>query len=236
MANVYGTAVNFTKELNVYTLSAQLIFGANGAVSFNPLQQKGFCSIAPETVVFTGATTNSSTSLSSVSSFRGIFTGMTITAAAAGELQAATTVSSWTATTAILTLSKQAITTEATTATYFATGGRYRLQLGTLAGVNLTPFVKVLGMSVVDDVSTGSASGSYAYAQTAPTNGKAFIVDNKINVRTVPNTQATNSTDASIAIQFGYGTGPGTGFVAQAPADGVKVNILLTLGNSYQGQ
>lgn len=236
MANTYGTAVNFTKELNVWTLSAQLVFGPSGAVSFTALQQKGFCAINPESVVFTGASTNSSTAISSVSSFRGIFNGMTITAATAGELQAASTVSSITAATQILTISKQAIITEATTATYFATGGRYRLQLGTLAGVNVTPFVKVLGMSVVQDMSSGSASGALAYGQVAPPATHAFIVDNKISVRTIPTTQATNSTDASLAIQFGYGVGPGMGFIAQAPADGTKVDILLTLGNSYQGQ
>lgn len=230
MANVYGTAVNFTKELNVWTLGAQLVFGPNGAVSFNTAQQKGFCAINPESVVFTGATTNSTTTLSSVSSFDGIFAGMTITGPA-GELQASTVVSSWTAATAILTLSKQAITTD-TAATYNATGGRYRLQLGTLAGVNLTPFVKVLGMSVIQDLSSGSASGAYGIAQVSNPAPVAFIIDNKISLRTIPTTQATNSTDSSIAIQFGYGVGPGTGFIAQSPADGTKVNVLLTLGNS----
>lgn len=232
MANVYGSAVVFTKELNVWTLSARLTFGAAGAVTVSPINSKGIIAVNPETVAFTGATTNSSTSLSSVSSFDGIFAGMTITGPA-GDLQASTTVSSWTATTAVLTLSKQAITTEATTAAFFATGGRYRVQFGTQSITGLTPFVKLLGMSVVNDLSSGSASGAYAYAQVAPPATHAFIIDNKLSVKTIPATQATNSTDASVAIQFGYGVGPGTGFIAQAPADGTVVTVMFTLGNSY---
>lgn len=229
MASTYGTPVQFTKEKNVWTLSAQLVFGANGAVSLVANNSKGFCAVNQESVAFLGATTNSSTSLSSVSSFDGIFAGMTITGPA-GELNAAT-VSSFTAATKTIVLSSQAITTDAA-GSYNATGGRIRLQLGTQAITQLTPYVKLLGIDVRFDVSTGSVSGGVGVLQGAPSAPNSFIVDNQVSVKTVPPTLATNSTDASIAIQFGSGIGPGTGFQAANPGNGEIVRVVLFLGNS----
>lgn len=231
MASVFGTPVNFTKEKNVWTLYAQLQFGANGAVSLVPNNSKGFCAVNQESVAFTGATLNSSTTFSSVSSYDGIFAGMTITGNVAGELQAATTVSSFTALSKTITLSKQAIITD-TAGSYQATGGRIRLQLGTQAITQLTPYVKLLGYEVRFDVSTGSAGGNVGVAQGAPAAPNVFLVDNLVSTKTVPPTLATNSTDASIALQFGAGVGPGTGFVAGNPADGEIVRVVLFLGNS----
>lgn len=230
MASTYGTPVNFTKEKNVWTLSAQLLFGPNGAVSLVQNNSKGFCAVNQESVAFTGATTNSSTTFSSVSSYDGIFAGMTITGPA-GELQAATTVGSWSATAKTIVLSKQAITTN-TAGAYNATGGRYRLQLGTQAITQLTPYVKLLGVNATYDVSTGSVSGGVGVAQGAPQATLSFIVDNQVSIKTVPPTLATNSTDASIAIQFGNGAGPGTGFQVAVPGDGEIIRIDLLLGNS----
>lgn len=230
MASTYGTPVAFTKEKNVWTLAATVQFGPSGAATLNTTASKGFCSVANESIAFLGGTTNSSTSLSSVSSFDGIFAGMTITGPA-GELQAGTVVSSFTASTKTIVLSKQAITTD-TAGAYNATGGRYKFQFGTLAATNLTPYVKLLGVDVRFDVSTGSAGGNAVQIQLAPSAPNAFIVDNNINVRTIPQTTTSGSTDATVTLQFGSGIGPGTGFQAAAPADGEIAHVVFILGNS----
>lgn len=230
MANVYATPVLFTKEKNVFMLSAVIVFGPSGAASLDTTASKGFCAVNPDTITLTGGTTNSSTSLGSVSSFAGIFQGMTIVGAA-GELQAATTVSSYSATTKTITLSKQVILTSGSS-TYQVSGGRYRLQLGTLAAQNLTPFVKVMGVDIVPDVTTGSSVGTAAQIQLAPAYSSAFLVQNNVSIRTIPQTTTSGSTDASIVLQFGIGNGPGTGFTAVTPSDGERCRVVLTLGNS----
>lgn len=231
MANVYASPVLFTKEKNVFILSARVQFGASGAAVLNTTASKGFCSVANESVAFSGATTNSTTTLSSVSSFDGLFYGMVVTGPA-GELGAGTiTANSFSAAGKSVTLSAQSITTN-TAGAYNATGGRYRFQLGTQAAKQLTPFVKILGVNVRFDVSTGSASGSAVALQSAPVAPNAFVVDNNISVRTIPQTATSGSTDASFALQFGYGQGPGTGFVAAAPGDGEIAYVEVILGNS----
>ncbi len=230
MANVYGTAVVFSKELNVWTLEALVQFGPSGASTLNTNQSKGFCSVAPDTITLTGGTLNSSTTFGSVSSFDGIFRGMTITGPA-GELQANTTISSMTAATKTLILSIQAIATN-TGATYQISGGRYRFQLGTQAALRLTPFVKLLGVQVSWDVSTGSAGGNATQLQLAPSAPEAFVIDNQVSVRTIPATSTSGSTDATVTLQFGFGQGPGTGFQAVVPADGEQARVVFILGNS----
>lgn len=230
MASTYGSPVAFTKEKNVWTLAAKVQFGASGAVTLDTNNSKGICAAWNESVAFTGGTTNSTTTLGSISSFDGLFFGMTVVGPA-GELQSSTTISSFSAAGKSVTLSKQAITTDAT-ATYNATGGRYRFQFGQQAGLRLDPYVKLMGVEVRFDVTTGSAGGNATQLQLAPSAPVAFVVDNLSSTRTVPTTLATSSTDASVAIQFGYGQGPGTGFVATAPADGEIARVVFIFGNS----
>lgn len=230
MANIYGTPVLFTKEKNVWTLVATVQFGPSGAVSLNTSASKGFCAVWNESVAFSGGTTNSTTTLGSISSFDGLFAGMTVTGPA-GELQGSTVISSFSAAGKSLVLSKQTITTD-TAGSYNATGGRIRLQLGTQAAQQLTPFVKLLGVDVKFDVSTGSAGGTATQLQLAPSAPNVFVVDNLVSVRTIPQVATSGSTDASIALQFGSGVGPVTGFQAGNPADGEIAHIVLILGNS----
>ena len=230
MANVYGTPVLFTKEKNVWILSAMVQFGPSGAVTLNTSNSKGFCAAWNESVAFNGGTTDSSSTFGTVSSFAGLYRGMTLSGTG---IQAGTTIGSVTAASGTITMVGSLPTASATGEGIFnATGGRLRLQLGTKAAQNLTPFVKVLGVNVVADVSTGSASGALNYMQRAPAAPVAFIVNNKITQRTIPATAVAGSTDASIAIQFGYGVGPGMGFVAQTPGDGEIYRIEVILGNS----
>lgn len=236
MANVYGSAVNFTKELNVWTISAKVTFGSDigsgsAELILDSSNSKGICAVKYDTVAFSGGTTNSSAVLGTVSSFAGLFNGMTVVGPS-GELQSATTISSFTPASKTVTLSKQAITTN-TDGNYFARGGRYLFQLGTKEASNLTPFVKVLGVQVSWDMSTGSAVGTATVMQSAPNASQAFIVSNKVSTRTIPATATSGSTDAAIVLQFGYGQGPGTGFVAANPVAGSVARVVFILGNSY---
>ncbi len=222
MANVFGTPVLFTKEKNVWQLSAIIQFGPSGAATLDTTASKGFCAVNPDTIVISGTTTNSSTSLSSISSFAGIFKGMTITGPA-GDLQAGTTVSSvGLAASKTIVMSSQAILTDGS-GSYQISGGRYRLQLGTIAAQALTPFVKLMGVDGTFDVSAGSSAGSAVQVQLAPAAS---------NVRTIPQTSTSGSTDSSVVLQFGTGNGPGGGFTAVTPSDGERYRVIFTLGNS----
>lgn len=239
MANLYGSAVSFTKELNVWTLMARVRFGANiGSnnveVVLDQPNSKGICNVTWDTVTFTGGTLGSSTTMGSMSSFADLFGGMTVSGGTAGDLQSATTISSFSAAGQSIVLSKQAIATN-TGGTYFATGGRVRFQFGTQAALRVTPFVKLLGMQISWDESSGSASGSVSALQLAPSTPVAFIVDNNISVKTIPQTTTSGSTDASIVVQFGYGQGPGTGFQAANPQPGEVARVVFFLGNNREG-
>ncbi len=79
MASTYGTPVLFTKEKNVWILSARITFGTNGAAALDVSQSKGFCAVWQNTPTFTAGTNGSSSLLGSVSSFAGLFPGMNLT-------------------------------------------------------------------------------------------------------------------------------------------------------------
>jgi len=233
MANTYGTAVVFSKELNVWTLHAKVTFGSDigsnsQQIILDTANSLGICAAKYDTVAFTAGTTNSSTSLGTVSSFNGLFRGMTLQGAA-GQLQSATTISSFSAAGDSLVLSGQAITTAE--GSLFATGGRVRFQFGTQEALKLNPYVKLLGFNVSWDMSTGSAAGTLTQMQSAPNATSVFVVDNDLSTRTIPQVSTSGSTDASIALQFGYGQGPGTGFVAANPVAGSVARITFYLGN-----
>jgi len=226
MANRYSTPVMFAMEKNVTFLYAQVLFDASGACSLVANNSKGICSVNPQSVVFTGATTASVTSVGTVSSFAGLFTGMTVTGAG---IQGSTTIGTISASTDSLVLSKVASIT-GTSSSLIASGGRYVFQFGTQAGVKLDTYVKLLSVQTKWDESTASASGSATLAALAPEIGTDFVVSNNISVRTIPSTATTSSTDASISLQFGTGTG--VNFVAKNPAAGESLRVCFTLCNS----
>ena len=79
MASTYGTPVLFSKENNVWVLSARITFDENGAAALDTTQSKGFCAVWQNTPTFTAGTSGSTSALGSVSSFKGLFQGMNLT-------------------------------------------------------------------------------------------------------------------------------------------------------------
>jgi hypothetical protein len=104
------------------------------------------------------------------------------------------------------------------------------LQLGQQAAQRLDTYNKVLEVQHSFDMTTGSMTGGVLQRQGVPQAPSMVLIQNKTKVRTVPPTLATNSTDASITVQFGSGFG--SSFTAGVPAAGEAVRIVLVMGNS----
>ncbi len=230
MASTYGTPVLFTKEKNVWILSLRAVFGAGGTVVLDPLNSKGICAFNPDQVAFSGNTVASSTSVSSITSFSGLFNGMTVTGITAG-IGSGITLSSMTAGAGTLVLSSGTNVLPQQANALIATGGRYRVQFGQQSGVRLDPYVKLMSFSYDFRETTGSAAGSSSTLQLYPLAQTGFIVQNQITVRTIPQTATSGSTDASVAVQFGYYSGPNI-FTVATPAPGEAVHMQFLLGNS----
>jgi len=226
MANRFGTPVCFTMEKNVVQLFARVVFGGSSVPLLDTNNSKGFCNAAINAPVFTGSVASGSATITSVSSFHGLFTGMTLSGA---NVNTAVTIGTISAATGSIVTSAAAMMASGA-GTYTATGGQYILQLGTQAGVRLDAYNKLLDFNYSFDESTGSASGGFLVAQLALAAQNAFIVTNTTNVRTIPATTTSGSTDCTITVQFGNGFG--TGFVAVAPASGEVVRFNVAMGNS----
>lgn len=231
MANIYGTTVNFYKEGNVVNLYAKVAFGASGQSVLDTNNSMGICSFNPLTTVFTGNTTSSSATVSSVSNFTNLFNGMTVTGSGS-TIQAATTISSITAGAQSLVLNQVAAGTQPAN-TLFASGGQYIVQFGTNAGIALTPYVKLLDFGWSVDESIGSAAGSSSLLQLAPNFSKVFITGNNTRVRTIPQTSTSGSTDASLVLQIGDLLGGA--FIAVNPAPATTMRFHFTFGNLTRG-
>lgn len=231
MANLWSNTVNFTKEGNVVTLFANVTFGASGAAVLDTNNSMGICSFGASNTLFNGNTTASSTTVSSVTSFSNLFNGMTVTGSGS-TVQAGTTISSMTAGASSLVLSQVAAATQGANP-LVASGGQYIVQFGTIAALNLTPFVKLLDFGWSIDNSVGSAAGSSTLLQVTPNIDKIFITDNNSNIRTIPTTAASSLTDASLTLQMGTGLG-GT-FTAVNPTPATKMRFMFTFGNLTRG-
>lgn len=224
MANRFQTPVCFTMEKNVVQIFARVVFGASNVPVLDTNQSKGFCNVGFNTPVFTGTTASGSSSISSVSSFQGLFTGMTLSGSGVSG-----TIGTMTAATSTIVMSAPATSAQATT-TITATGGQYIFQLGQQAGTRLDSYAKLLDFNYSFSEDTGSASGSFQQLQLAPAAQNGFLIANNTKVRTIPATLTSNSTDCTIIVQFGNGSG--TGFVAASPANGEVLRINLGMGNS----
>jgi hypothetical protein len=244
MANEYGTPVLFTKEKNVWILSARITFDGLGVPALDTANSKGFCAVWQNTPTFTAGTTNSSSVIGTVSSFQGLFSGMRINVGSSGAFVDQAVIGSITASgdTFKVTAANAAqagFPVFAIPSTTFVAGsggsGQYILQLGQQAATRLQTYYKLLGIHAHFDMTTGSMVGTAAVAQAAqqqqaPKAPTMLLIQDNTRVRTIPNTQATNSTDASITVQFGSGTAGN--FQALAPAAGEAVRITLIMGNS----
>lgn len=243
MANEFGTAVSFTKEKNVWILSARITFDQNGAAALDTNNSKGFCNVWQNTPTFTAGTNGSSSLLGSVSSFRGLFPGMNLTTGSSVAFIASATIGSMSAANALL--GKFPVTAANNTqsgfpqvdvdAMTFIAGsgggatGQYILQLGqALSRVQTWP--KLLAVQHSFDETTGSASGGVLQRQLAPNAPSMVLIKDNTKIKTIPASATSGSTDASITVQFG--TGFGSNFQVGVPAPGEAVRIMLVLGNS----
>lgn len=237
MANEYGTPVLFTKEKNVWVLSARVVFDTNGAPTLDVTQSKGFCAIWQNTPTFTGGTTNSTTTIGTVSSFQGLFAGMNLTISSSATFNTSNTLGSITAAGSALNTfvaGNQAIFSIPSLQFVAGSGGggtgQYILQLGQQAATRLQVYPKLLMLQHSFDETTGSAIGGVSQQQLAPLAPSMVLVANNTKIRTIPQTATSGSTDASITVQFG--TGMGRNFQAAAPAAGEAVRIVMVMGNS----
>lgn len=226
--NRYTTPVQFAFVKNLVTVSCRVVFGANGVAILDTNNSKGVCAFNQETVAFTGATTNSSTSVGTVSSFNGLYPGMSVVGST-GSLQAGVTISSVSGVAKTVVLSSQAILTGGVN-TLFATGGRYRVQFGYQAAVNLDGYYRVLSVQKTHFLDTASTSGTALTSALTPGTSDMMIVQNNIGVRTIPGTSTSGSTDCSLAIQLGDGVN--SGFTALSPQPGEVMHFTFQLVNS----
>lgn len=216
--------VCFAFEPDVVSVFALISFGSTGAPTLNTTQCKGICNITRKTISITGDIANTSPTVSNVSSFAGLYVGMSITGTG---IPAATTISAMTPGSGTITLSQNATATTATLAISVA-GGQYVIQLGRQAGVQLDTYNKLLALSHNWDES--GLQGGASTAASSPAAPAMILIGNQTAVRTVPPTVAGNLTDATITVQFG--TLSGATFVAADPATGEKVRLSVKLCRS----
>ncbi len=225
MANRYATPVLFAMEPNLTILSAHVTFGATGVPTLDTVNSKGICNFVADTISFNANSIGSSATLSSVTSFNGLYPGMTLTGFTGGG-----TISSVTAGSGLLTLASGTGVATTNGGLITATGGRFRVQFGTQAAVRLDSYFKLLDVQYSWDMSAGSVSGTASINAIGPNAPLAFIQQNNTRVRTIPRTATSGSTDCSLILQTGAGVGGA--FNAVNPVAGTGLRILFVFGNS----
>ncbi len=217
MADRDYTTVLFSLEKKVVLLSAHITFGANGAPTLDYANSLGFLSVAQLTKTFT-ATASSTASYTAVSDFTELYNGMIIsgTNVAAGSVISAVNGPAGTFT--------SSLASTGVVSTVVATGG-YILRLGkTLQnGNSLDPYPKLLGISIVKDLS--GLPGAAAVTASTPAAPEWFMTSNTVS-------SATYATGASIHLMCGTVTGAGATFKNVQPASGEGIYVKLMLGNS----
>lgn len=231
MANRYQSPVLFSMDKNVTFVTLRAVFGASGTVAIDAINSKGISYIAPDQVSFVTNTVASSATTSSVTSFSGLFNGMTVTGITS-TIGNSVTISSMSAGTGAITLSSGTNVTTQQANNLIATGGRYRVQFGLTVGNRFDTYNSLMHFSYDFRETSGSASGSSATLQLYPYAADGFIVQNSTAIRTIPSTSTSGSTDASLAIQFGiYGADNNT-FTAVTPKPGEIVHMFFVFRNS----
>lgn len=246
MANPYGVPVRFTKEKNVWDIFGIFNIGSSGALNVATVQtgagpqfiNKGIANVWSNTPTFTGFTSSGSATITSVSSFAGIYTGMTMTNPSGVQIVTSRTVGTISAATGSLVLSApvDAATTGSTTL-LVASGGQYIFQFGVNTSTGslsqfsrLDTYNRLLNIDITFDGSTASSIGTQTQAPIAPNVTDFFVVQNNLTTKTVPATLTSNSTDASLVIQFGNGLG--TSFIPAFLQAGTAMRMGFTFGNT----
>lgn len=222
--NRYVRPVMFAFEPDLVFLFAKISFGAAGAPTLVQPNSKGFCNVTLNTLSFTGTTDGSTAVLTAISSFVGLYVGMTVVGVG---IPANSTILSMNAGAGTVTLS--ANTTGAHVAEAMtATGGQYLVQLGQQAGVRLDTYTHFLGLSHSWD--EAGLQGAVSTAASSPAAPEMFLTNINTGVRTIPGTAATALTDASFTVQFGRRISDV--FTAENPANGEIVRLMLKMSRS----
>jgi hypothetical protein len=216
--------VSFAFEADVVSVFANIMFGAAGAPSFatgstaqstSVPENKGLCNIALNSISFTATTDGSTAVLTSVSSFAGLYVGMSVTGTG---IAANSVISSMNPGADTITLSHA--TTAAGTVTLTASGGQYVLTFGS----QYTPFkrldtyVRLLSVAALWD--EAPLQGGASTAASSPAAPAFFLVGNAVST----------AGSASITFQLGYYTG--AAFTAANPASGEKLKLGIQLTRS----
>lgn len=216
--------VMFAFEPDVVSIYGQISFGSAGAPTLSQANSKGLCNITRQTVSITGDIANTSPTVSNVSSFLGLYVGMSISGTG---IPASTTILSMSAGSGTITLSQNATATTPTLA-ISVNGGQYLIQLGQQAGVRLDAYNKLLWVKHLWDL-TG-LPGAVSTQASTPAAPDMFLIKNNVSVLTVPPTVASALTSATFTVQFGTWSA-GT-FGAKDPASGEIVRLSLKLSRS----
>lgn len=246
MATGYGVPVQFTKEKNVWDLFGKFNIGSGGAINVGVVQtnagpqtiNKGFANVWQNTPTFTAVTASGSSTITSVSTFFGLFSGMAITNA---NITTGLTVGTISVATGSIILngtgSPATGFTGSTGGIFVASGGQYILQFGVSQTIGsltnnsrLDTYNRLLNFVVTYDSTTASAMGTATQQQLPPNSDTCFIVRNLITTKTIPTTTTTASTDASITVQFGTITN--VGFTPSVLPPGLEFKAKVTLGNT----
>lgn len=216
--------VSFAFEADVVSVFANLLFGAAGAPSFvvgtttqsnNVPTNKGLCNIALKTISFTATTDGTTAVLTAVSSFAGLYVGMSVTGTG---IAANSKISSMNPGADTITLNNN--TTSANVADVLsASGGQYTLTFGSNFTLGrLDTYVRLLSFAPIwnEDGLQGGAST----AASSPAAPFIFIVNNSISIA------------GSASITFQCGTLSAGTFVATNPANGEKLKIGIQLTRS----
>lgn len=214
----------FAFEPDVVFAFAKVTFGSAGAPTLVQPNSKGFCNVTLNTLSFTGTTDGSTAVLTAISTFVGLYVGMVVVGVG---IPANATIVSMNAGAGTITMS--ANTTSAHVAEAMtATGGQYRFQLGSLAGVNLDTYTRFLQLTHSWD--EAGLNGGVSTAPSAPAGMDMFITNINTQTRTIPGTAATALTDATFTVQFGRRISDV--FTAENPASGEILRLAVSLSRS----
>lgn len=214
--NRFVRPILFAFEPDLVFAYLRCVWGAAGAFTLDTNHSKGICNFTKNVISFTG-TTSASVTVTGVSSFAGLYNGMTVSDGGT-HVPANTTISAMNPGAGTITLSQAAT---GTNTGLTATGGQYTVQFGSQAGVRLDVYVRLLGMKFI--FNEISLQGGVSTGASAPAASTLFLVGNNISTRTIPPTPAANLTDATLQLQFG--NGGGSSFVAADPANGEIVHV-----------
>lgn len=207
--------VMFAFEPDVVHQYSKISFGASGAPTIDTNQSKGICSVVRKSYSITGDITNTSATVANVSSFAGLYKGMSISGTG---IPAATTISSMNPGAGTITLSAAATATTASLAITVA-GGQYTITFGSqFSPAKFDAYVKLLGLSHNWDMS--GLQGGASTGASAPAAPSMILVGNNIS----------SSSLANLIVQFGQWSG--ATFTAADPASGEIVRIAAQLCRS----